>query len=116
MKLNPEKIKLLMKENGLSQNKLSEKIGISKSMLSRCLNGKRGAGRKVITGLIKAFPNETLESLTIPEQNTKETDVKVTAAEDMPIKANPYSHQVNAYNFVGEKLGVFKEVVKNVSK
>jgi hypothetical protein len=29
----------------------------------------------------------------------------------MPIKAAPYTHQVNAYNFAGKILGIFKEVV-----
>lgn len=114
MKLNQEKIKLLMKNNNLSQSKLSEKMGISKSMLSRCLNGKRKPGEKVIDGLIKVFPNKALESLIISEEETKKC--KVIAVEDMPIKATPYSHQINAYNFVGAKLGIFEGGDANVSK
>lgn len=63
MNLNSSKIKELMKHNNLSQNKLAIKANVSKGTISRVLNGKRGAGRKVITGLLKIFPDETVETL-----------------------------------------------------
>lgn len=63
MNLNSSKIKELMKHNNLSQNKLAIKANVSKGTISRVLNGKRGAGRKVITGLLKTFPDETVETL-----------------------------------------------------
>lgn len=63
MDLNSSKLKELMRENDLSQNKLAIKVNVSKGTISRVLNGKRGAGRKVISGLLRTFPDETLESL-----------------------------------------------------
>lgn len=63
MNLNSLKIKELMKEKNLSQNQLAIKANVSKGTISRVINGKRGAGRKVIVGLLRIFPDETLESL-----------------------------------------------------
>lgn len=63
MNLNSSKLKELMKEKSLSQNQLAVKANVSKGTISRVLNGKRGAGRKVIAGLLRTFPDETLESL-----------------------------------------------------
>ncbi|EHN13412.1 helix-turn-helix domain-containing protein [Clostridium sporogenes] len=63
MELNSSKIKELMKENNLSQNKLAAKVNVSKGTISRVLNGKRRAGRKVIAGLLKTFPEETVKSM-----------------------------------------------------
>lgn len=63
MNLNASKLKELMKEKSLSQNQLAVKANVSKGTISRVLNGKRGAGRKVIAGLLRTFPDETVESL-----------------------------------------------------
>lgn len=63
MRLKTETIKRLIAENNLSQNQLAQKIGISKGCLSNSLNGRRGAGRKVIAGLLRAFPDESIERL-----------------------------------------------------
>lgn len=63
MDLNSSKLKELMKDKDLSQNKLAIKADVSKGTISRVLNGKRGAGRKVVAGLLKTFPDETVESL-----------------------------------------------------
>lgn len=63
MEINSLKIKELMKEKNLSQNKLAIKANVSKGTISRVLSGKRGAGRKVIAGFLRTFPDETLESL-----------------------------------------------------
>lgn len=63
MDLNSSKLKELMKDNDLSQNKLAIKVNVSKGTISRLLNGKRGAGRKVVAGLLRTFPDETVESL-----------------------------------------------------
>lgn len=63
MDLNSSKLKELMKDSGLSQNELAIKANVSKGTISRLLNGKRGAGRKVIAGILRTFPDETVESL-----------------------------------------------------
>lgn len=40
-------------------------MGISRSEANRFLNGKRKGGNKVISGLLRAFPEESMESLFI---------------------------------------------------
>ncbi|KOF56141.1 DNA-binding protein [Clostridium sp. DMHC 10] len=63
MNLNSDKLKELMEINGLSQNKLAVKANVSKGTISRVLSGKRGVGRKVASGLLRIFPNETIDTL-----------------------------------------------------
>lgn len=110
MYLNSKRMRALMMINNLSQNKLSKKLNVTKGTVSRCLNGKRGVGKKFIAALIRAFPEESLESLVTKENTIQSvnTEVRENALEPMPIKVKPYSHQVEAYNFVGEKLGIFE--------
>lgn len=110
MYLNSERMREIMMTNNLSQNKLSKKLNVTKGTVSRCLNGKRGVGRKFIAALIKAFPQESLESLVTKENTIQSviTKSKENPLEPMPIKVKPYRHQVQAYNFVGEKLEIFE--------
>ncbi|WP_147565102.1 helix-turn-helix domain-containing protein [Clostridium tyrobutyricum] len=63
MDLNSSKLKELMEINGLSQNKLAAKANVSKGTISRVLNGKRGVGRKVASGLLRVFPEESVDTL-----------------------------------------------------
>lgn len=63
MKLNVEYIKELMEKNGWSNNKLAIKAGVSRATIGRVLSGKRGTGKNVIAGIIKAFPNEPVNKL-----------------------------------------------------
>jgi len=63
MELNIARLKELMDEKNLTLQDLSTLSGLSLSMLSRILTSKRVAGRRSITGIRKAFPNEPLESL-----------------------------------------------------
>lgn len=60
---NKEYILKLLKDNNWSQNKLAIRAGVSKTTISRWVNGKRGAGKDLISGLIRAFPNEPLEKI-----------------------------------------------------
>lgn len=110
MYLNYKRMRELMAMNNLSQNKLSKKLNVTKGTVSRCLNGKRGVGRKFIAALMKAFPEESLESLVTKENaiQSESTKLKEKEVEPMPIKVKPYSHQIQAYNFVGKKLGIFE--------
>ena len=64
MRINIVKIKQLQCERGFSQNQLAYQIGIAKGALSNALSGKRGVGRKTLVGLLRIFPQETVESLT----------------------------------------------------
>jgi transcriptional regulator with XRE-family HTH domain len=63
MKPNVERIKELMAVRRWSASELARQMGVSRSETTRLLNGKRNGGNKVISGLIKAFPEESLESL-----------------------------------------------------
>lgn len=110
MYLNSKRLRELMELNNLSQNKLSKKLNVTKGTVSRCLNGKRGVGKRFIAALIKVFPEEALESLVTKENTIQSvsTETKENALEPMPIKVKPYRHQVQAYNFVGKKLEVFE--------
>jgi transcriptional regulator with XRE-family HTH domain len=63
MDLNSSKLKELMEVNGLSQNKLAAKANVSKGTISRVLSGKRGVGRKVASGLLRVFPEESVDTL-----------------------------------------------------
>ena len=63
MVIRSEVLKEKLQQHGWSQNELAIKANVSKGTISRVLNGKRGAGRKVIAGLLRTFPDETVESL-----------------------------------------------------
>lgn len=63
MKPNVDRIKELMAVRRWSASELARQMGVSRSETTRLLNGKRNGGNKVISGLIKAFPDESLESL-----------------------------------------------------
>lgn len=63
MKVKSNILKEKLKKNCWSQNELAIKVGVARGTISRVLNGKRGAGRKVIGGILRTFPEETIESL-----------------------------------------------------
>ncbi len=68
MRLKPETVIALTNHRGWSQNELARRMGVSKSALSRVLSGKSGAGRKMISGLLRIFPGESLESFVAKEK------------------------------------------------
>ncbi len=63
MQLNAQVIKELL--GNKSQNQLAKEVGISRGALSNALAGRRGVGRKLLAGLLRAFPDRTIASLTI---------------------------------------------------
>ena len=67
MKLNNARIQQLLGNDNLTQNQLAQRIGITKGALSNVLSGRRTAGRKILAGLLRAFPDESFENLTIFE-------------------------------------------------
>lgn len=72
MQINQEIIQKKLKVNGWTQNELARRMDISKGTLSNVLSGRRGAGRKVISSLLRAFPEEKLENLILSK--SKQTD------------------------------------------
>ena len=88
MKPNVDKIKALMAVKRWSASELARQMGVSRSETTRLLNGKRNGGNKVISGLIKAFPDESLESLfflptAYPNVNTYSSSI---SAEKLPAR------------------------------
>ena len=67
MRLNADAIKVLIDERNLSQNQLAHLIKVQPGSLSNALSGRRQAGRKLLAGLLRLFPNESVASLTINE-------------------------------------------------
>jgi transcriptional regulator with XRE-family HTH domain len=63
MHINKEYILVLMQKHELSQAELARRMNVSRATVSRVLNESRGAGREVIAGIIKAFPDEPIEKL-----------------------------------------------------
>ena len=63
MKPNIEFIKAEMDKRHWSGSQLAMKMGVSRMEVSRLLRGKRVGGKKCIGGLIRAFPNASLDYL-----------------------------------------------------
>lgn len=102
MKPNVDRIKELMAVRRWSASELARQMGVSRSETTRLLNGKRNGGNKVISGLIKAFPDESLEPLfflptVYPNVNTYGSSVSVEKSPDsrrlIPVK-HPDAHQL----------------------
>lgn len=58
-------IRHLVRINNWSGSELARRMGVSRSEANRFLNGERKGGKKIISGLLKAFPMESLETLFI---------------------------------------------------
>lgn len=69
MQLNKNYVVEKCTASGLSQNELASMAGVSKGTLSRALNGKRGAGRKLLGGLLRVLPQATYDLLIINNKN-----------------------------------------------
>ena len=102
MKPNVEMIKELMAVRQWSASELARQMGISRSETTRLLNGKRNGGNKVISGLIKAFPEESLKTLFFlptmyPNVNANDISVSVKKSikehQSIQIK-HPNAHQL----------------------
>ena len=65
VQINNDYINKLIDKNKWSQNELARRIGVSKGTMSRIITGKRGAGRKVISGLLRIEPEATYEMIII---------------------------------------------------
>ena len=102
MNPNVDRIKELMVVKRWSASELARQMGVSRSETTRLLNGKRNGGKKVISGLIKAFPDESLESLFFlptlyPNVNTSANNdsIKKPSGTHQPIPVKrPDAHQL----------------------
>lgn len=68
MEPNLKYIHQLVRERDWSGSELARRMGVSRAEANRFLNGQRRGGNKVISGLLRAFPDEKIESLFILPQ------------------------------------------------
>lgn len=55
----------LVNERGWSDSELARRMGISRAEANRFMKGQRSGGKKLMSGLLRAFPNESIETLFI---------------------------------------------------
>lgn len=65
MSPNRTYITKLVNERGWSDSELARRMGISRAEANRFMKGQRSGGKKLMSGLLKAFPNESIEMLFI---------------------------------------------------
>ena len=102
MKPRVERVRALMEERQWSASELARRMGVSRSESTRFLNGKRKGGNKVISGLMRAFPDEPMESLFFlpelyPNVNINEKCVSLEKPPDNPDSVaikHPDAHQL----------------------
>lgn len=110
MEPNLTYIKKLMEQQGWSSNELARRAGLSKSEVSRFLRGQRSGGNKMISGLLKAFDGETLQTLFIlpamsPNVNTSANSVPLK--KDWETARHPCSHGIDCkYNEAEGKVEI----------
>lgn len=68
----------LVNEKGWSDSELARRMGISRAEANRFMKGQRSGGKKLMSGLLRAFPNESIEALFILP-NVSPIDNKYTA-------------------------------------
>ena len=76
MRINKENVIKYMRQNNWSQADLAKVMKVDPSTVSRVLNGTRGTGKDVISGLLNAFPDASIDELFFldgmsPNNNTK---------------------------------------------
>ena len=65
----------LVNERGWSDSELARQMGISRAEANRFMKGQRSGGKKLMSGLLRAFPNESIETLFIfPPPSPKNTN------------------------------------------
>lgn len=69
--MNSDKVQQLLDDYKLNRSRLARQIGISRGALSNALAGRRTAGKKLLAGLIRAFPDETIATLTLSERQVE---------------------------------------------
>ena len=76
----------LVHERDWSGSELARQMGISRAEANRFLNGERKGGNKLISGLLRAFPGESLDTLFILPIVTP---IGCTSEDNAPYEVNP---------------------------
>jgi len=90
-----EYIRQLVRERNWSGSELARQMGISRAEANRFLKGNRKGGKKIISGLLKTFPGETLETLFIfptaePNVNTNDLNATYKVFDTLPTGKSPH--------------------------
>ena len=99
-----EYIRELVRVRDWSGSEFARKSGLSRAEANRFLNGKRKGGKKLIGGLLQAFPEEKLETLffltnvspnvNIESRNeTNKSSLRRLSSKTVPVK-HPQAHQL----------------------
>ena len=73
----------LVNERGWSDSELARRMGISRAEANRFMKGQRSGGKKLMSGLLRAFPNESIETLFIlPKLSPISNDSPVITANE----------------------------------
>ena len=103
----------LVNERGWSDSELARQMGISRAEANRFMKGQRSGGKKLMSGLLRAFPNETIETLFILPQ-VSPIDNTIVEIKTKAIQKNELVPVKNLNNSLVAKMDVQNGVIEVV--
>lgn len=103
----------LVNERGWSDSELARQMGISRAEANRFMKGQRSGGKKLMSGLLRAFPNETIETLFILPQ-VSPIDNTIVEIKTEAIQKNELVPVKNLNNSLVAKMDVQNGVIEVV--
>ena len=100
-------------ERGWSDSELARQMGISRAEANRFMKGQRSGGKKLMSGLLRAFPNETIETLFILPQ-VSPIDNTIVKIKTEAIQKNELVPVKNLNNSLVAKMDVQNGVIEVV--
>lgn len=83
MRVNLDRIKVLVDEKGWSQAELARKMHLSRAYISRLFSGERIGGKELLGGIMTAFPEHDLKEFILGEDVDDNADTdEETEADD----------------------------------
>lgn len=103
----------MVNERGWSDSELARQMGISRAEANRFMKGQRSGGKKLMSGLLRAFPNETIETLFILPQ-VSPIDNTIVKIKTEAIQINELVPVKNLNNSLVAKMDVQNGVIEVV--
>lgn len=103
----------MVNERGWSDSELARQMGISRAEANRFMKGQRSGGKKLMSGLLRAFPNETIETLFILPQ-VSPIDNTIVKIKTEAIQKNELVPVKNLNNSLVAKMDVQNGVIEVV--
>lgn len=69
-----EKLQAIRSRDGLSHRKFAKRIGISRALWQKTLNGERRVGRAIIEGVLRTYPELKEDALAVFSDVSTEAD------------------------------------------